>query len=114
MNIFTFLSLRYFIIGYAAIFLFIFSPFVFVLFANVMAEIADCPKGVAFSNEVCTNGDILYALSQAGWLLVFTLPIGLVLLGALGVVNALVYLLLKKRAALALFVFEQIRRRLRK
>ncbi len=114
MNLLKFLSLRYFILGYGAILLFIFSPFAFVLFANVIAEIADCPRGVPYSNAVCTNGDILYALSQAGWLLLFTLPVGLVLLGALGVVNALVYFLLKKRAALALFVFEQIRRRLRK
>lgn len=111
MNFVKFLSARYFLIAYGAIALFILSPLAVVLFANVLANIASCPEGVQYSNGVCTNGDILYALSQAGWLLVFTLPVGLIFLGAIIFLNVLLYLVIKKRALLASYVINRIRRR---
>lgn len=114
MDIFKILSARYFLLAYGGIGLFILSPFVLAAIAKAFAGIAGCPSVGEFSNAVCTNGDILYAFSQAGWLLVITLPIGLLLLGVVAGLHALLYLLLKKRAAVAMFLLSRIQKRFKK
>ena len=108
------LTLRYILSFYGAIALFMASPLLIVLFANALAYLSGCPENVQISNEVCTNGDLIYGLSQGGWLLVFTLPLGLLALGALLFVHGALYLLVKKRTALALFLWERFRRKIRK
>ena len=105
------LTARYFFIAYGAIGLFIVSPLIMVLLVNALATLSGCPSQVPYSNAVCTNGDLLYGLSQAGWLLVFTVPVGLVLLGAVIFLNVVLYLLVKKRALVASYVINRIRKR---
>lgn len=114
MNIIKFFAARYFLMAYATVIVIMLFPLIFVLFANALAQISGCPDGMPYSNEVCTNGDIINGLSQAGWLLVFTLPVGLLLLGALLFINIVMFVLLKKRAAVAAFLFAKIRQRFTK
>lgn len=108
------LTARYFVSTYGVIFLFMLSPFVIVLFASLLRNLSGCPDGVQLSNEVCTNGDLIYGLSQGGWLLVVTVPLGLLALGAVILVHVITYLFVKKRTAVALFFLERMRRKLRK
>lgn len=114
MDIFRILSVRYFLLAYGGIGLFILSPFALVILAKAVAGLSGCPSGVEFSNAVCTNGDILYAFSQAGWLLVITMPIGLILLGVVAGFHGLLYLLLKKRAAVAMLLLSRIQKKFKK
>lgn len=112
MNIMKLLAARYFLIAYSSILVFMLFPLVIVLFANVLASLSGCPEGPQYSNAVCTNGDLLNGLSQAGWLLVFTLPIGLLLLGVVIFLNILLYLLVKKRALVAGFVLNKLKKKI--
>ncbi len=111
MNIIKLLTARYFLIAYGAIALFMVAPLGIVLLVNILAALSGCPEGIPYSNAVCTNGDLLYGLSQAGWLLVFTVPVGLILLGALIFLNIVLYLVIKKRALLASYVINRIRKK---
>lgn len=114
MDIFKLISARYFLLAYGGVGLFILSPFVVVALAKAVASLAGCPSGEVFSNAVCTNGDILYAFTQAGWLFFITLPIGFILLGVVAGLHTLLYLLLKKRTEVALFLLNRIQRKFKK
>lgn len=110
MNIIQLLSIRYLFIAYGSIVVFTLFPLGIVLFAGVLASLSGCPDG-EYSNLDCTNGDILYALSRAHWLLVFTIPVGLVMLGAVILANVVLYLLIKKRALVLAYIFQRIRKK---
>lgn len=112
MNIVKFLAARYFLIAYASIAAFMLFPFAFVFLANVLARIFGCPEGIQYSNAVCTNGDLIHGLSQAGWLLVFTVPVGFLFLGAVMFLNILLFLLIKKRALVAGYVLNKIKNKI--
>lgn len=112
MNIVKLLAARYLLLMYGGVLLFIFFPLLIVFLVRILASLAGCPDGVRLSNDVCTNGDIFYALSQVGWLSVFTVPVGLILLGVLIFLNIVLFLLFKKRALVAGFVLNKIRKKI--
>ena len=112
MNIVKLLAARYFLIAYAGILAFMLFPLAITLFANALASISGCPASMQYSNEVCTNGDIINGLSQAGWLLVITIPMGLLLLGAVVLVNITLFLLVKKRVLVAGYVLNRIKKKI--
>jgi hypothetical protein len=86
-------------------------PALFLLLANVLGGINGCPEGVQYSSEVCKGGDFIYGLSAIAWLMVITVPVGVLLLGILIFLNVAWFVFTKKRAVVLAFLANHLRRK---